>query len=268
MLAKDRFLNANNATLTVIGGFNQSRINRTLKQLFGAWRKTEQLVPYTFRAAKTPDTRVLLVNAPSPTAEVRLALRGVSRSDQDFYAALVLARVVQNRWAALVPASDNRPTFVRSESYVLPGMFVLGTAVSGPQVVESIGNAKKGVESILTNPVNTTELERAVRESIAEGGSPSSWEIEADSWLDMATYKLPVAQDRAAAIRAVSTTDLQHVAARLFKDAPIATVVVGDISQLKAALQGHIQFEVLGEMAEPKPSPKPPTKPGATSSPR
>ena len=89
MLAKERFLNANYATLAIVGGFNQSRINRTLKQLFGAWRKSEQLIPSTFRAAKTPDTRTLLVNIPSPTAEIRLALRGVSRSDQDFYAALV-----------------------------------------------------------------------------------------------------------------------------------------------------------------------------------
>jgi len=268
MLAKERFLNANNATMAIVGGFNQSRINRTLKQLFGAWRKSEQLIPSTFRAAKTPDTRTLLVNIPSPTAEIRLAVRGVSRSDQDFYAALILARVVQNRWAALAPASDTRPTSARSESYMLPGMFVLGTAVSSPQVVESIGNAKKMLESVLSNPVSTAELERAVRESLAEGGSTSPGEIEADSWLDMATYRLPVAQDRATSIRTVSSADLQRVAGRLFKDASIATVVVGDISQLRAALQGNIQFEVLGEIAEPKPSPKPPTKPGATSSPR
>jgi len=151
---------------------------------------------------------------------------------------------------------------------MLPGMFVLGTAVSSSQVVESIGNAKKMIESILSNPVSTAELDRAVRESLAESGSISPGEIEADSWLDMATYRLPVAQDRATSIRTVSAADLQRVAGRLFKDASIATVVVGDISQLRAALQGNIQFEVLGEIAEPKPSPKPPTKPGATSSPR
>jgi zinc protease len=98
MMARERFVNSNNATLAIVGGVTQSRAIRTLKQLFGPWRRSEQIVPSTFTAPKSPDPRVLIVNLPSPTSEVRLAVRGVSRSDQQFYAALLLARIAQYRW--------------------------------------------------------------------------------------------------------------------------------------------------------------------------
>jgi zinc protease len=263
MLARERFLNSNNATLAIIGGVTQTRAMRTLKQLFGPWRKSEQIVPSTFRAAKTPDPRALIVNVPSPNAEVRLAFRGVSRSDQDFYAAAVLARIVQNRWETLSPELATKPLFARSESYKLPGIFVMGTAVSNQSVAESIAKAKKVIESLVTTPVTTTELDRAQRETLSESDSRiSKTEIEPDAWLDMDTYRLSASQDRAESIQAVSAAEIQRLANRVFKDAPMATVIAGDPIQLKPVLQGHLQFEVLGEVAEPAPTPKPPIKPG------
>jgi zinc protease len=268
MLARERFLNSNNATLAIVGGVTQNRAMRTLKQLFGPWRKSEQIVPSTFRAPQVPDARALVVSIPSPTAEVRLALRGVSRSDQDFYTAAVLAKLVQNRWQTLTPELATKPVFARSESYMLPGMFVMGTAVSSRSVVDSLGTAKKVIDSLMTTSVTASELDLAKRELISEGGSQTARdETEPDRWLDMDTYRLPSVQDRTTSVQAVSTEDIQRVANRLFKNAAVATVVAGDPLQLKTALQGHVQFEVLGEVAQPSPSPKPPVKPANSSSP-
>src|SRR6185436_14865144 len=59
MLARERFLNPNNATLTIIGGVQSNRAMRTLRQLLGVWRKTEQVVPATFRQPALPDSRTL-----------------------------------------------------------------------------------------------------------------------------------------------------------------------------------------------------------------
>ena len=56
----------------------------------------------------------------------------------------------------------------------------------------------------------------------------------------MDTYGLKSVQDRAASVQAVSPGDVQRVATRLFKDTPVATVVVGDAQQLKQLLQGHM----------------------------
>ncbi len=130
LLARDRFLNSNNATLVVSGGVPTTRAIRALRQLLGPWRKSEQVVPTTFRQPEPPDVRTLIINAPADqSAEVRLATRGVSRSDQDFASAVVLAIVARKRWETLSPELSRRPVFVRNEPHVLPGIFVMGAAV-------------------------------------------------------------------------------------------------------------------------------------------
>jgi zinc protease len=268
MLVRERFLNSNNATLAIAGGVDRTKAMRTLKQIFGPWRKSEQIAPSTFQEAKAPDPRALLVNVPSSTAEIRLAWRGVARPDPDFYAAQVLARVAQDRWRGTSPELASKPLFVKSESYVLPGIIIMGNAVNQKETVDSIATAKKVVESFTTTPVTAPEVQRARQELLTEENPGlSKIESEPDSWLDMDTYSLKSVPDRTAAIQAVSPGDVQRVATRLFKDAPVATVVVGDAQQLKPQLQGRMQFEVLGEVPAKIPTTKPPTKPGTTTSP-
>jgi len=269
MLARERFLNSNNATLAIVGGINKSRTMRVLKQLLGPWRKSEQIVPTTFRAAKLPDPRPLIVSVPSPSAEIRVAMRGVSRGDRDFYTAAVLAKVAQDRWQSIAPELITKPVFARSESYQLPGIFYMGTTVSNQMVVDSVASAKKVIDSLITTPVTSAELDRAKREAITELNlTTSKLENVPDSWLDMDTYRISAYADPLTSMQAVSIADLQRVASRLLKDAAIATVIVGDPVQLKPALEGRLQFEVLGETPAPTASPKAPAKPGIPSRPR
>jgi len=269
MLARDRFLNSNNATLAIVGAVNRQKVLRTLKQLFGPWRKSEQIVPSSFSAAKAPNARALIVNVPSPTTEIRLAWRGVARPDNDYYAAQVLARVAQNRWQAAAPELASKPLFVRSESYLLPGMIVMGTAVNQNATIDSIATAKKIADSLSTTPIAPNEIERARKELLDEGNTAlSKPESLPDSWLDMDTYRLTAAQERSTAIQSISPGDVQRVANRLLKDAPVATVIAGDAAQLKPLLQSRVQFEVFGETPSTGPNTKPPTKPATPSSPR
>jgi zinc protease len=271
MLARERFLNSNNATLAIVGNVNRPRLSRVLKQLFGPWRRSEQIIPNTFRAAKTPDPRVLIINVPSPSVEVRLAVRGVSRSDVDFAPALLLAKVIEDRWQTLSPDLVTKPVFARSDSHVLPGMLVIGATVNPQSTVDSILSAKKVIESLKSTPVTTAELDRARREVLTEWGSPKTENVP-DPWLDKDTYKLTNPQDQAEIVRTVTATDVQRAATRIFNNANLATVVVGDPLNLKPAFQGKFEFEVLGEMPPPdqKPaaSPSPTPKPVTTPSPR
>lgn len=269
MLARDRFLNSNNATLVISGGITQARAMRTLKQLFGPWRKTEQVAPSTFSAAKPPDSRTLIVNVAEPKAEVRLALRGVARSDKDFHAVLLLTRIAQARWQTTNPDLAGKPTFVRSESHVLPGSVVMGANVTPQATAATFASAKKVLEGLVATPPTVVELASARQALISEISSQTSRpEAEADAWLDMYTYRLSEAQDNVSLLQAVTPADLQRVANRLFKDTPIATVVVGNAQELKKVLQGQLPFEVLGEVTETAPTPKPakpPIKPGSTN---
>lgn len=268
MQAHERFLNSNNATLAIIGGVTEQRAMRVLRQLLGPWRKSEEIVPTTFRQPNPPDTRTLIVNVSGPTVELRLAARGVSRSDTDFPIAMVLARVAQHRWQASTPALAKQPVFARSDAYVLPGAFVMGAAVTDLTVSDSLANAKKVIDSLMTTPATAAELDRAKNEVSSELstvlGKPDAL---ADPWLDADTYRLSAPQDQIAALRAVTASDIQRVANRLFNKT-IVSVVTGESAPLKAALQGRYQYEVLGEIAAPAPSQKPPTKPANNRNPR
>ena len=268
MQAQDRFLNSNNATLAIIGGVTKPRAMKTLRQLLGPWRKSEQIIPTTFRQPNPPDTRTLIVNVPGPTVELRLAARGVSRSDTDYPIAMVLARVAQHRWQAMSPELAKQPVFVRSDAYVLPGALVMGAAVTELTVADSLAKARKVIESLMTTPATPDELERAKTELIGEAMTlQAKPDALADPWLDMDTYRLSAPQDQMALLRAVTPADVQRVAQRLFNKT-IVSVVAGESAPLKAALQGRYQFEVLGEIAAPVPSQKPPTKPANNNNPR
>ena len=268
MLARERFLNSNNATLAIVGGVTRARALRTLRQLLGPWRKSENIVPTTFRQPKPPEARTLIVNVPGPAAEVRLAVRGVSRTDPDYFPAKVLAKLAEQRWQGLTPELTKQPVFVRSESHALPGAFVMGAAVDAQTAADSLANARKVMDSLITTPATAAELERAKTEAIGEVSGPLSRpEAAPDPWLDLDTYHLSSAQDQIALLRSVTPQDIQRVANRLFKDPTIASVIAGDTLPLKAALQGRFQYEVLGEIPTPTPSPKPPATPAKKDSP-
>ena len=268
MLAHERFLASNNATLAIVGGVTRARAFRTVRQLLGPWRKSEKLAPTTFTQPKAPDARTLIVNGPGPTTEVRLAVRGLARSDADFYASLIAARLAQHRWTAMAAELANQPVFVRSDAHLLPGAFVMGAAVNTDKVGDALASAKKVFESLVSTPVTAAELDRARTEVVNELTAISTKsEMIPDPWLDAVTYRLSAVQDQTALLRSVTAGDIQRVANRLFKDAAVASVVTGETAQLKATLQGRVQFEVLGEVEAPAPAPKPPTKPASSVNP-
>jgi zinc protease len=270
MLARERFLNSNNATLAIVGNLEKPRIMRTLRQLLGPWRKSEQIVPTSFRQSQPPDERTLIISGPADkTAELRVAMRGLARADPDAMAASVVATIAKHKWEELVPELTKRPIFVRSEAHVLPGVFVMGAAVSSPAVADTIAAARKVLDTLKKTPVTPAELVRARSEIEAEINSQMAKpEGLVDAWLDLDTFHLLAIDDQLAVLRGLSPADIQRVANRLFLDAAVASVIVGDTQQLKTALQGRQQFEVMGEIAAPSPSPKPQNKPVGNINPR
>lgn len=235
MLARERFLHADNATLVVIGGIEKSRTLRTLRQLIGPWQKSDRTVPATFRQPLPPDARVLVVNQTGATStQIRLAVRGLAYSDRDTPAASLLAQIVQARWQTAAP--DLSATFARHEAHALPGAFVMGASAPSASVPKALAGAQQVLRALAQNGPTAAELEAALSQRPAQ---PDSF---ADRWLDIDTYKLAAKSD-ADSIRGVTVADLQRAAIRLFKDASVATVLVGDSEQLKASLAGSFELQ-------------------------
>ncbi len=265
LLAQERFLNPNNSTLVVVGNLQKNRIMRALRQLLGSWRKSERIVPATFRQPEAPDVRTLIINAPADqSAEIRLASRGVARSDRDFAAATMLAIIARKRWEKLAPDLDRAPVFVRNEPHVLPGMFVLGASVDSLLAAKTLKTARDVLRSLSATPVTPVEFEQSKTEAIAQFGKELQRpEGIAHAWLDIDTFGLPSISEQMQSFNTVSPGDLQRLATALFGESQIASVVIGDSKQLKAILEPIVKIELLGEL-EKSSSSGPEVKPATT----
>jgi zinc protease len=270
MLARERFLNPNNSTLVVIGGIQPNRAMRALRQLLGVWRKSEQLVPPTFRQPPTPDPRTLLVSAPADqSVEVRMAVRGLSRHDKDVPAGTVLAILARQRWEKLLPELARKPVFVSNEALVLPGMFVMGASVDNLLAGKTLATARDVLKSLATAPVTSEELEQARSQAVALANKDlTTPDGVAEAWLDVDTYGLPSVAEQLRALNGVSASDVQRVATRLIHDGAFASVVVGNSDVVKTQIERYGKVEIMGEIdptTKPKPESKNTEKPGTKS---
>lgn len=250
LLGRERFLYADNASLAVVGGVQKPRLMRALRQLLGPWSRADRTIPATFRQPSAPDARILALDfAGATNAEIRLAVRGLSRADNDALAADLLALIVRERWRAGL--SDLSSTSVRHEAHMLPGMFMLaGTAPTG-STSKAVSVAQDVMRSLAQSGPSVAELEGARSLMLAEISKQMSQpESMAGAWLDVDTFKSSRPSTVQTLIRSLTAGDVQRVAARLFKDVPVATVVVGNYEQLKAALAGKI--ELRGEAPDVK----------------
>ncbi|HWN12105.1 MAG TPA: insulinase family protein [Pyrinomonadaceae bacterium] len=261
MLARDRFLNPNNSTLVIVGDLQPSRARRVLRQLMGTWRKSEAIVPATFKQPALPDPRPLLVHAPSDqSVEVRLAVRGVSRSDPDSAAASLLASVARQRWEKMMPDLARSPIFVRHDAFVLPGMFLMGATVENLLAGKALSAAREVLRSLASSPATPAELDYARNEVIsALSKLRSKPDGVAEAWLDIEGYKLPAIEEQARAMSAISSEDLRRMAGRLVDERGVASVVVGNSELVKTQLEQIGKVEVMGEM-QPKANASPESK--------
>jgi len=260
LTARERFLNPNNSTLVVIGGVDKSRATRALRQLLGQWQKSEGVVPATFQRPLPPDPRTLIVNVPGMQGtEIRLATRAPARSAPDYEAVQLLALVARDRWQKSFSELKDHPFFVRADGYFLSGVFEMGAAVPTTMAAQALDAARGVLNSLATTQPSADEIQSVKRDALAtlnKAAGQADW--LANAWLDEATYGIAPAEEERA-MGALTPVDLQRVAAKLFRNAPIASVAVGDAAQLRPILERSGAVEVLGAES-PKNAPRPPVK--------
>lgn len=255
--ARDRFLNPNNATLVVIGGIEATRVIRALKQLLGGWRKSDVLVPTTFRQPEAPDARTLIVDLPGmESAEVRLAVRGLARSDKDAASASLLALMARELWLSTQPELGKSAVFARHEPHTLPGLFVMGASVPASEAATTLAGARKVLESLSKDAATQSLLDRARADAIAELYKQTERpESLADLWLDGDTFQLGSVEERLRQLRSVTLENVKRTALRLLNNSQLATVALGSADRLKPSLERTGKVEILGLAAAPAPAP-------------
>lgn len=220
--AKQRFVTADNATVTVSGNFDPAFAYRAIRRLFGGWQKSDKRVPSTFTQPSPPEIALQMLESPAADKfEIRYIARGYSRNDKDFPASLVLARIMEERIKAKTPAGYRSGIRVRSEGHILPGAIVIGMSGNDPASSEAKIDANDLLSSAISTKITEAEFNSAKAALVSEWNARDI----ADRWLDLDTYKtVPVATELQT-VTGLSLADVQRAADALAKQ-PVASVVL------------------------------------------
>ncbi len=217
--AKQRFLTADNATLTISGNFDRDLTYRAIRRYFGSWLKSDKRVPSTFRQPDEPLKEMLSIQSPKPNAAaIRFAMRGVAQSDKDLAASFVFTTIMENRAKARVPAEHAAEAFVRNEPHTLPGIITVGFYVEPNFSTQNTGSI---IGFDLKDPISDNEFQTAKASVMSEWAKKDV----SSFWLDADTYKLPNPSVYAHAIDTVTLADINAYAEKSRK-IPVVTVLV------------------------------------------
>lgn len=218
LLAKQKFLTADNATLAVSGNVKFEFVHRAARRLFGGWEKADKKVPATFTMAETPDSKPFTVDLPSIEESVfRTATTGFARNDKDFFALQIFTRIFAEK--------SKIQKLIKNEGYLLNGIIVGG----GTGMLPSSGSISEPATS--DNPkdqIIQEEFEKAKAAVLAELNQKSSMDL----WLDIETYKLVSVKEEIQKASNVTIADLRKVVEKLHKQ-PFVTVIVTKMTETK-----------------------------------
>lgn len=205
LLAKQKFLTADNATLAVSGNVRFDFVHRAARRLFGGWEKSDKKIPATFTQPDAPDVKPLTINVSSiENDENRFAMSGFARNDKDYAASRILTKIYAGK-------SKNSPNeFIKSNSYMLRGIIL----IAAPATVSDTNNKQ-------IFQITQDEFDKAKTEVLAE----LSQKNPADFWLDVDTYKLGSVKDELQKAQNVKFEDVQKVSEKLLS-MPKITVIL------------------------------------------
>ena len=222
--AKNRFMTADNATLTMSGNFDKTAVFRAVRRYFGGWMKSDRKVPATFRQPDDPPAGVQVIASPKPdVSAIRFAVRSTSRSSKDFAAACIFSSIIYSRLKARVPAAFASNVFVRNEQNFLPGILIIGFS-AGKNDLGS-GNGKIDASDLVSAAMSEVVNEVEFKSAKAENASRWNFRTADMFWLDNDTYKTQSVEAERLVFENVTLADVRAFADSL-KNSPMASVLV------------------------------------------
>ena len=220
--AKQRFLTADNATVSITGNFDRSIAVKAAKRFFGSWLKSDKRIPSTFRQPDAPLAAVQSLTSPSgDSAGIRFAYRGVARRDKELAAARIFALVLSERLRSRVPSDHAKNVFVRSEERTLPGAFIIGFDIHRDAAPDKKIEVQEILSAALNAPVADAEFAAAKQKFVDEWHKKDP----ASFWLDADTYGITDVDLDMKAAENATLADVNAFAEKL-RRSPVAAVIV------------------------------------------
>ena len=225
ILAKEKFLTSDNATIAIAGNVKPEFAYRAARRLFGSWVKSDKKIPATFRQPDAPDTKPLLFKTEIENAgELRSSFRGSARSDKDFYAECILTRILQNR----LQAEKAQNGIIRRENHLLAGSVVFEFPNWNAEKIKVEGNQnsvpadfRRAVADLLKTDITQNEFEKAKNDFLSEYNKQNPMDL----WLDADTYKLASVKEETQKASSVSLSDVQRVLQNWRKEPVVSAFV-------------------------------------------
>lgn len=222
LLAKQKFLTSDNATLAVSGNVKPEVVFRAAKRLFGSWIKADKKIPSTFTAPDAPDTKIFLTKVETEnTSELRYAFRGLARNDKDFAASQILVKILQSRLG--------QSGTIRQEAHFLPGVVIVELPKWNVGIVKVEGNQislpvnfKTFIGDLMKSNIEAKEFDKARNDFLSE----FSRQNPSDFWLDNHTFKFLTIKDETQKTNAVTLADAQKVLENWRKESIATSLIV------------------------------------------
>lgn len=226
ILAKQKFLTPDNATVAISGSVKPDFALRAAKRYFGSWVKADKKVPATFTQPNPPDTKFFLIKTEINNAsELRFAFRGLARSEKDYYAAQILTSVLQNR----LQKKEGSKFLLRQESYFLSGLVLLKLSDLNPDSITLAGedvlmleNFFNYTEDLLKPNVSAEEFQIAKNYFLKNFNAQDVIE----SWLNADTFRLASIKTDSQTAQNATLADVQRVLERWRKEAVVKTLLI------------------------------------------
>jgi zinc protease len=226
LLAKQRFLTADNATIAVSGNVKPDYVFKAVRQLFGGWEKADKRVPATFAEAPAPDTKFFLIKTEIDNAsELRFAFRGLARNAKDYFAGQILTAVLQNR----LRKKEGDKAILNQNSYFLPGLVMVKFSQLNSNNLKLAGmdvsladNFLNYVDDLLRPEITEEEFQAAKTDFLKNFNNQTA----RDLWLDAYSYGLPPVKTSAQTAQNAALADVQKILEKWRKEAVVRTLLI------------------------------------------
>ncbi len=230
LLAKQRFLTADNATLAVSGNVKPDYVFKAVRQLFGGWEKADKRIPATFAEPPAPDTKFFLIKSEfENSAELRFAFRGLARNEKDFFAGQILTAVLQNR----LQKKEGDKALLRQNSHFLPGLVIIKFSGLNSNALKIVGtdvsladNFLNYVDDLLRPDVSAEEYQIAKNDFLKTFNNQSALDL----WLDTYSFQLAPIKADTQTTRNATLAEVQKVLERWRKEAVVKTLLIKTIA--------------------------------------
>ena len=228
ILARQRFLTADNATLAVISDSKSDLVYRAVRRYFGSWEKSDKKVPATFRQPAAPEIKELSIETPAAGNDLkRMAMMAAARNDSDFYAAKILSEIWRKEFCFNDESKKGDLSF---EPHLLRGTYIIRVNSSSAELPLSDRNPcslmlQKDGKTVYPS-ISQEVFDQSKNKVLAELNQQTSSIADlADLWLDVDTYKLVSVKDEIQKANNVTLADVRRVAENLQKQ-PVVSVIV------------------------------------------